>query len=65
MIFLQNIPKKFNPPCIITRPWIYPEFEPHETHLTRGLNVHKYGNIVQKSLQRWKVFYTILYGVTK
>ena len=22
-------------------------------------------NIVQKSLQRWNIFYTILYGVTK
>ena len=22
-------------------------------------------NIVQKSLRRWKIFYTILYGVTK
>ena len=38
------IPKKFNPPCIITRPWIYPEFKTHLSTLTRGLNAHKYGN---------------------
>ena len=37
------IPKKFNPPCIITRPWIYPEFKIHLSTLTRGLNAHKYG----------------------
>ena len=37
--------KKFNPPCTITRPEIYPEFKIHLSTLTRGLNAHKYGNL--------------------
>ena len=36
--------KKFNPPCIIARPEIYPEFNIHLSTLTRGLNAQKYGN---------------------
>ena len=51
MIFLQKekklnslwYHKKFNPPCTITRPEIYPEFKIHLSTLTRGLNAHKYG----------------------
>ena len=35
--------KKFNPPCTITRPEIYPEFKMHLSTLTRGLNAQKYG----------------------
>ena len=37
--------KKFNPPCTITHPEIYPEFKIHLSTLTHGLNAHKYGNL--------------------
>ena len=40
--------KKFNPPCTITRPEIYPEFKIHLSTLTRGLNAHKYGKLPHK-----------------